>query len=260
MKEPSSGKTVPAVDNAMKLLRHIASSSAPEGVATIARATGTNVSTTFNILKTLARDSYVTFDPETKTYKSGLGLLSLAAPVLGAKSHRSDPSPPGRTRRRPPHSDCPLAGHRDRSHCADRQRPAATRSPCQCLAWVPTAGAYRVGRPLLCRPLQPVASRMRSRIQSAHLAICPGVRTLTGKMCRTPGTQAMLLIRAICFSVCILPARWRLMHRGKARFGLSAIGIAAQTPPETLTNAAIGLRDAARKIEQCLFGTDSHKG
>jgi len=76
-------KYVGAVENAVKILRRLAQADEPEGVAIVARETGLNVSTTFNILKTLAKEGLVTFDEQTKGYAVGMGVLELSAPVLG---------------------------------------------------------------------------------------------------------------------------------------------------------------------------------
>lgn len=75
---------VPAVENAAKIMRHLARRGRPDGAAGTARATGLNVSSTFNILKTLAHEDLVSFDPVAKTYCIGMGLLGLAGPLLGA--------------------------------------------------------------------------------------------------------------------------------------------------------------------------------
>lgn len=76
-------KTVPAVENAAKILRYLAQRGRPDGAAGTARATDINVSSTFNILKTLANEDLVSFDPVSKTYSIGMGMLGLAGPLLG---------------------------------------------------------------------------------------------------------------------------------------------------------------------------------
>lgn len=76
-------KYVGAVENAAKILRRLTQVDAPEGVAIIARETGLNVSTTFNILKTLVKEGFATFDERTKSYAIGPGVLELATPFLG---------------------------------------------------------------------------------------------------------------------------------------------------------------------------------
>lgn len=78
-----AGKTVPAVENAAKILRYLAQRGGADGAAGTARATGLNVSSVFNILKTLANEDLVSFNPEAKTYSIGIGILGLAGPLLG---------------------------------------------------------------------------------------------------------------------------------------------------------------------------------
>lgn len=84
MSDSNPPKYVPAVENAVKLLRRMAMMSKSEGVAPMARATGLSVSTTFNILKTLTKEGFVTFDSKDKTYRIGMGILEIVAPILGA--------------------------------------------------------------------------------------------------------------------------------------------------------------------------------
>lgn len=83
MKAAEPQKYVGAVENAVKILRRLTQADEPEGVAIVARECGLNVSTTFNILKTLAKEGLVTFDEQTKGYAVGMGVLELAAPMLG---------------------------------------------------------------------------------------------------------------------------------------------------------------------------------
>ena len=80
----SPQKLVPAVQNATTIQRLLASAGRPMGVTQIARETGLNVSSVFNILRTLNHEGLASFDPLNKTYETGLGLLELAQPLLGA--------------------------------------------------------------------------------------------------------------------------------------------------------------------------------
>jgi DNA-binding IclR family transcriptional regulator len=82
--ETVKGKSVGAVHNALRILRHISDLGAPAGVNQIARATGVSVSSCFNILGTLLQEGLVSFDDTAKTYAPGMGLLGLAAPLMGA--------------------------------------------------------------------------------------------------------------------------------------------------------------------------------
>lgn len=83
MSQGSAFKFVGAVGNAVTIMRHLARRNG-EGVASIARASGVNASTCFNILKTLTSERLVDFDPDSKTYRIGLGVLAFSAPLLGA--------------------------------------------------------------------------------------------------------------------------------------------------------------------------------
>lgn len=79
-----SQRTVGALVQALRILRHLSAQGTPEGVSAIARATGVNGSTCFNILRTLAAEGLVVFDPAGKTYRLGIGVLELAIGLLGA--------------------------------------------------------------------------------------------------------------------------------------------------------------------------------
>ena len=84
MTEEQSRKFVPAVQNAAAILRLLAEGGRPLGATQIARAAGLNVSSAFNILRTLTHEGLLSFDPEAKTYRIGMGMMEFAAPLLGA--------------------------------------------------------------------------------------------------------------------------------------------------------------------------------
>ncbi|WP_083444889.1 IclR family transcriptional regulator [Pseudorhodobacter aquimaris] len=84
MTDDQSHKPVPAVQNAMMIMRLLATTNRPMGATQIARETDMNVSSAFNILRTLAHEGLLSFDPATKAYRVGMGLMELAAPLLGA--------------------------------------------------------------------------------------------------------------------------------------------------------------------------------
>lgn len=84
MNNETRQKFVPAVENAALILRLLVSSGRPMGATTIARETGLNVSSAFNILRTLAHERLITFDPANKTYVPGMGLLEFVIPLIGA--------------------------------------------------------------------------------------------------------------------------------------------------------------------------------
>lgn len=72
----------PAVTAAISILRHLAGSPSREGVTAIAKAVGLSPSSCFNILRTLASEAFVDFDPSSKTYALGLGSIALARKAL----------------------------------------------------------------------------------------------------------------------------------------------------------------------------------
>lgn len=84
MEDASPHKPVPAVQNAVTILRFLAARGAPMGATQIAREAGLNVSSAFNILRTLAQDGLLSFDPGNKTYRIGMGMMEVVAPILGA--------------------------------------------------------------------------------------------------------------------------------------------------------------------------------
>ncbi|WP_242123940.1 IclR family transcriptional regulator [Sphingobium sp. Sx8-8] len=77
---------VSSVVQAMAILRHLASLSEGAGVNGIARATGINPSSCFNVLRTLLLGGMVTFDPATKLYRLGPGVVDLARRAMGGES------------------------------------------------------------------------------------------------------------------------------------------------------------------------------
>src|SRR3546814_130749 len=79
-----TSKLVPALVNAMQILRFINHCDEPPGVSHIAQALGINPSTCFNILKTLVHERLLMFDPTSKRYTLGLGIVELAHGVLNA--------------------------------------------------------------------------------------------------------------------------------------------------------------------------------
>lgn len=83
----TSGKVVGAVAGAIKILRYLSESPQPAGVSRIAKETRLNTSTTFNILRTLAVNDLVNFDPVSKAYSLSLGIMEIAK---GATALRGD--------------------------------------------------------------------------------------------------------------------------------------------------------------------------
>ncbi|WP_338664901.1 IclR family transcriptional regulator [Pararoseomonas sp. SCSIO 73927] len=81
--DPPGRRDVGAVVHAVAILRYLSGASAPLGVAAIARGAGVSVSTCFNILRTLVRARFVSFDETGKTYALGLAVAEIAAGFFG---------------------------------------------------------------------------------------------------------------------------------------------------------------------------------
>lgn len=73
----SAPVTVKPVVNAIRILRFLSESAAPERAVDIARKLEINPSTCFNILRTLVNEDMVDFSPMSKRYSAGLGLARL---------------------------------------------------------------------------------------------------------------------------------------------------------------------------------------
>jgi DNA-binding IclR family transcriptional regulator len=79
-------RNVPAVSRAIAILRLLAKSEAPLGVHAVANALDLVPSTALHILRALVAEEIVTFDPKTKRYALGAGILSIARSVLRRRS------------------------------------------------------------------------------------------------------------------------------------------------------------------------------
>lgn len=70
------------VVNAVRILRHLSEIGRPQRAAQIAKDLAINTSTCFNILRTLASESVLEFDPLSKTYTIGFGIVKIAEGVM----------------------------------------------------------------------------------------------------------------------------------------------------------------------------------
>jgi len=83
----ASYKPVGAILAGLSVLRYMASVPSPEPLSKITRNVGLNPSTCLNILRTLAAEDYLMFEPNSKLYSMGLGVLEL---VNGALAQGGD--------------------------------------------------------------------------------------------------------------------------------------------------------------------------
>ena len=75
-------KQVNALSRGIAILRYLDAQAEPVGVVQIARDLDINASTCFNLLRTLVHERLAIFDPSTKKYSPGLGVLALARAAL----------------------------------------------------------------------------------------------------------------------------------------------------------------------------------
>lgn len=75
-------REVPAVTRAVAILRRLGRSDEPMGVNQLARELKLVPSTVLHILRVLQDEGLVSFDPETKRYAIGLGILAIARSAI----------------------------------------------------------------------------------------------------------------------------------------------------------------------------------
>ncbi len=80
--EEREGPRVGSVSAAIAILRHFAVNPAGAGVNAVARATGMSPSSCFNVCKTLTRERFLDFDPDSKLYTLGPGAIVVARRAL----------------------------------------------------------------------------------------------------------------------------------------------------------------------------------
>lgn len=89
----SAGVMVKPVSNAIRILRYLSQTGAPERAADIARHLSINSSTCFNILRTLVAEDVIEFEPNSKMYSAGEGLARLVD-QLATQGHRIEHAKP----------------------------------------------------------------------------------------------------------------------------------------------------------------------
>lgn len=253
MIEGGGQKSVPAVQNAVTIMRLLASSGQSLGATQIARETGMNVSSAFNILRTLTQERLLSFDSDSKTYRIGMGLMEFAAPLLPANP-------------------------------ADLIRPAidaiAREHRVAIAIWHIAANARivlidRVSAPNIVQAAiapntrMPAFSGAIGRLYAAALGLGK-VETRKGyesvRWQNPPGFESYWSDVQAARETGVARDRRQLFHgldivatllrdaSDAPRIGLSSITIAGQQTDETLAKVGVALADAARHIERSVFG------
>lgn len=83
----SSANRAPAVGRVASVLRLLAGERTGLGVNEIARRVGLIPSTTFHLLRALVEEGLVAFDSEKKTYRTGVGLLTLVRDAMASADY-----------------------------------------------------------------------------------------------------------------------------------------------------------------------------
>lgn len=89
----NGGKLVGATDRTIRILRHLADAPEPARASHIAAAVGVNLSTAYNILRTLVLHDFVQFDAASRTYAPGLGLIETGRAAAASRGYLGDAQP-----------------------------------------------------------------------------------------------------------------------------------------------------------------------
>lgn len=252
-KEVAGEKTVGAVRNAFSILRLVAKQSSPAGVNLIAREAGVSVSTCFNILRTLASERLVVFDPEKKTYRLGLGLLDLTAPLLG--TNQAELIYPELEKISRKHSSLICLWHPtedERIVLINRVSSSRTvRVDMTVGARLPSyAGA--VGRCYASFIAEPERT-LRRKFNSVKWQTAPSFEDYLATV-KAAGESGFAFDFGQLFNGLEIAASIVTDNTLKPRYGISGIAIAGQMNKAEIENMAIDLRDAADWISESLFG------
>ena len=246
-------KFVGAVGSAVSILRSLAQSSEPTGVVAIARDSGVSVSTCFNILRTLASERLVEFDPTDKTYRIGLGMLEFSVPLLGAK--QADLIRP-QLERLVEERSCLIClwqvTDNDRILLVDRvanrtsvrvDMSNGTRFP----AFVGAIGRCYAAHRNLKR------SELAKRFAQLQWQSPPKYDEYAKDVAQAQHDGFAFDFGQL-FVGLEIAASLVIDAEGKARFGISGIAIAGQMTKQSLRALATDLRDCANYISETLFG------
>lgn len=248
-----TSKFVGAVENAIRILRCLAEAAEPLGVAAIARDADVNVSTAFNILRTLSKEGVAVFDRRAKTYSLGMGLLEFSVPLLG--TNQADLLQPELERlankhkalialwKITPTGRIVLVNRVVGENVVRVDMAIGSRLPA-------LAGA--VGRCI-------AASRNLSRKElRRHFAALRWQKAPTFEEYAADVERAAADGYAFDFGQLFLgldiAASVICDHEGAARFGISGICISGQVTREEIEALAAGIRETARRISHNLYG------
>ncbi|MBC7152700.1 MAG: helix-turn-helix domain-containing protein [Rhizobium sp.] len=247
-------KFVGAVESAVSILRFLTHDHAPSGVARIARETGLNVSTTFNILRTLAKEGLISMNPATKEYRPGLGLLEFSVPLLG--TNQIDLLHPVLEQLSVEHRA--LIGlwkvtPNERIVLVDRVVEGKIVRVDMALGSRLPAFAGAVGRCIAATRRLP-KSELQRRFKSLRWQNAPTFEEYAADVERAQLTGFAFdcgnLFQGLDIAAAVI-----VDHEGQARFGISGIAIMGQMTTTELNELALELSKAANRVSASLYGS-----
>ncbi|MCO5070458.1 MAG: IclR family transcriptional regulator [Rhizobiaceae bacterium] len=246
-------KFVGAVANAISILRALAESAEPAGVAVVARQTGISVSTCFNILRTLASERLVVFDNVDKTYRIGLGVLEFSVPLLGA--NQADLIRPELQRLSSDHKSLICLWQiteRERVMLVDRVSVARTVRVDMSYGSRLPAHVGAVGR---CYAAITNIDReaLKQRFEHLKWQSPPSFESYLADVDQARRNGFAFDLGQLFIGVEIA-ASIITDTTGRPRLGISAINIAGQIPRRDLERLAIDLRNTTDWLSETLFG------
>lgn len=248
----TSPRDVGAVVNALRILQYLAATTAPVGVAAVARGTKISTSTCFNILRTLARARFVSFHPSEKTYTLGLAMAELAAGLIGM-SHAELIRP--ELERLALNYDTLILLWR---MTEDNHLVLIDRAHSQTAVRVEIRVGFRlpllagsIGR-CVAAALHLPPAELRRRFGALRWQSPPSFATYQTEVALARqngwGRDDGNLYRGLTSVAALVKD-----HEGRPRFGLSGVSIAGQQPQERLEQLGRDLRDHASLIGTSLF-------
>jgi len=251
--EASPRKFVGAVENAVSILRFLAHAHAPAGVAHIARETKINLSTTFNILRTLTKEGLASFDARSKEYRLGMGILEISMPLIGL--NQVDIIRPSLEELSLKHRA--LIGlwkitPQDRIVLVDRLvKGNVVHVDMMLGARLPTlVGA--VGRCIAANRDLP-KTELRRKFKELRWENAPSFEVYAQEVAQAR-RSGFAFDRGNLFRGLDIAASLILDHGGQARFGVSGIAVAGQVSESELESLGRELEHATSKIAKALYG------
>jgi len=245
---------VGSVVHAAAILRHLGRAERPQGVTAIAAHLGLSPSSCFNILKTLAAEDLAVFDPETRTYALGPGVIEIARSALG----RDEVVRAARSAMHRIAEDYDVAvglwrlGGRERLTLTALAESEATARIHLVIGQRQPADAGATGRAVLASRNAPddmvrlACSRVRWQQAPSPEDYVDQVRQARRQGWAIDVDQIIRGMTTVAAALCD--------GRGAVRYTLSASTFTGREAPERIEAIGEALRDAASGVERLVYG------